>query len=157
MSRTSRRILVFPVLLLVAGASMAADAKAGAGKFVVKPASDLQFVPLPEGPPGVTQATLWGDSTKGAYAGISKFPAGWSAPLHTHPSDHKIVVISGAWIHGEPGKPDVKLPAGSYLVQPAGQKHTSACDKASECVVFIESSGKFGINMVEEKKASAKK
>jgi quercetin dioxygenase-like cupin family protein len=152
------RILAFPILLVVAAAlvpqrSEAAGAKSGAKNFVVWPNADLKWAPLPDGPPDVVQATLWGDSTKGAYGAISKFPAGWSAPLHTHPSDHKLVVISGTWIHGEPGKPDVRLGPGSYLFQPAGQKHTSACDAASECVGFIESSGKFGIKMVEEKAA----
>ena len=157
MSRTSKRILTFPVLL-IAGVlltqSATAAQKMGAKGFVVRPAADLKFVPLPDGPPGVVEALLWGDSTKGAYGAFSKFPAGWSAPLHTHPATHKVVVISGTWIHGEPGKPDVKLPAGSYLVQPAGQKHTSACDAGSECHIFIESTGKFGITMVEEKKAA---
>jgi quercetin dioxygenase-like cupin family protein len=66
------------------------------------------------------------------------------------------VVISGTWIHGEEGKPEARLGAGSYLFQPANRKHTSACDAASECIGFIESSGKFGITMVEEKKAPAK-
>ena len=156
--------LALPVLLVVAAALLshraeAGDAKSpqkGAKEFVVWPAADLKWEPLVDGPPGVMQATLWGDSTKGAYGAISKFPAGWSAPLHTHPSDHKLVVISGTWIHGEEGKPDVRLGAGSYLFQPANRKHTSACDAASECIGFIESNGKFGITMVEEKKAPAK-
>jgi quercetin dioxygenase-like cupin family protein len=156
--------LAFPVLLLVAAALLSQPAEAGDTKapqkgakdFVVWPAGDLKWAPLPDGPPDVVQALLWGDSTKGAYGAISKFPAGWSAPLHTHPSNHKLVIVSGTWIHGEPGKPDVRLGPGSYLFQPAGQKHTSACDAASECVGFIESSGKFGIQMVEEKKAPAR-
>ena len=157
--------LAFPVLFSVAAALLAQGAeaakakspmKASAKSFVVKPSADMKWEPLPDGPPGVVQALLWGDSTKGAYGAISKFPAGWSAPLHTHPSNHKLVVISGTWIHGEPGKPDVKLGPGSYLFQPAGQKHTSGCDAASECVGFLESSGKFGIKFVEEKKAPAK-
>jgi len=157
--------LALPVLFLALAAFLPQRAEAAGSKspmkgsaksFVVKPAADLTWKPLPDGPPGVMQATLWGDSTKGAYGAFSKFPAGWSAPLHTHPSDHKIAVISGTWIHGEPGKPDVKLGPGSYLFQPAGQKHTSACDAASECQIFLESNGKFGIKMVEEKKAPAK-
>ena len=156
MSRSSIRILALPILFLAAGALLAQSAKMGAKKFTVSPAADMKFVPLPGGPPGVTQATLWGDSTKGAYGSISKFPAGWSAPLHTHPSTHKVVVISGTWVHGEPGKPDVKLGPGSYLVQPAGMKHTSACDAGSECLIFLESTGKFGITMVGEKKPAAK-
>jgi quercetin dioxygenase-like cupin family protein len=152
--------LAFPILFLVASAFLAqraeaADAKApmkGSAKgFVVKPAADLTWKPLKDAP-GVMEAALWGDSTKGAYGGISKFPAGWSVPLHTHPATHKVVVISGTWIHGEPGKPDVKLGPGSYLVQPAGMKHTSACDAGSECLIFLDSNGKFGIKMVEEKK-----
>ncbi len=150
------RILAFPILFLAVAALLPQRAEAagskGAKKFVVWPNADLKWATLPDGPPDVVQATLWGDSAKGAYGSISKFPAGWSAPLHTHPSDHKLVIISGTWIHGEPGKPDVRLGPGSYLFQPAGQKHTSACDAASECLGFIESNGKFGIKMVEEKK-----
>ena len=140
--------LAFPVLFLVAAALLAQGAEAAKAKapmkgsaksFVVWPAADLKWAPLPDGPPGVMQALLWGDSTKGAYGAISKFPAGWSAPLHTHPATHKVVVGPG-----------------SYLVQPAGMKHTSGCDAASECQIFLESNGKFGIKMVEEKKAPAK-
>jgi quercetin dioxygenase-like cupin family protein len=166
MSRTWKHILALPVLFLVAAALLAQAAEAGKAKspqkmgakgFVVWPAADLKWEPLAGAPPGVMNAALWGDPTKGAYGAISKFPAGWSAPLHTHPFDHKIVIISGTWIHGEPGKPDARLGPGSYLFQPAGRKHTSACDAASECLIFLESNGKFGIKMVEEKKAAAKK
>ena len=159
MLRRWSHILAVPVLFLVAVALLPQRAEAAGAKgknFVVWPNADLKWAPLAAGPPGVTQATLWGDPAKGAYGGISKFPAGFSAPLHTHPNDHKIVVISGTWIHGEPGKPDARLGPGSYLFQPAGHKHTSACDAASECVVFIESPGKFGITMVEETKKPAK-
>ncbi|HEV8232146.1 MAG TPA: cupin domain-containing protein [Thermoanaerobaculia bacterium] len=145
--------LTFPVLFLVAAAL---PAQKGAKKFVVWPAADLKFAPLAGAPPGPVLATLSGDPTKGAYTAIEKFPAGFSAPLHTHSADHKVVVISGTWIHGEPGKPDVRLGPGSYLFQPAGQKHTTACDAASECVFFLQSNRKFDIKIVEEKKAPAK-
>ncbi|MEP6471910.1 MAG: cupin domain-containing protein [Acidobacteriota bacterium] len=150
------------VVLLAAAALMPQRVEAQSsmkikGKsFVVSPAADMTWAPMVGGPPGVSEARLWGDSTKGAYGAFSKFPAGWSAPLHTHPNDHKVAIISGTWIHGEPGKPDARLGPGSYLFQPAGRKHTSACDAASECVVFIESPGKFGITMVEEMKKPAK-
>ncbi len=130
--------------------------KGGAKKFVVWPAADLKWEPLAGAPPGPMIATLWGDPTKGAYGAILKFPPGFSAGLHTHSADLKIVVISGTWIHGEEGKPEVKLGAGSYLFQPSHLRHTTACDKASECVAFFEASGKFDIKMVEEKKALAK-
>ena len=160
MLRRWSQILAVPVLFLVAAALLPQRAEAagakGAKNFVVWPNADLKWAPMVGGPPGVTEARLWGDSTKGAYGAFSKFPAGWSAPLHTHPNDHKVVIVSGTWIHGEPGKPDARLGPGSYLFQPAGQKHSSACDAASECVFYIESSGKFGLKLVGDTAKPAK-
>jgi quercetin dioxygenase-like cupin family protein len=161
MLRRWKQTLAFPVLFLVAAALLpqraeAGDSKSGGKNFVVSPAADMKWEALADAPPGPTLATLWGDPTKGAYAAIEKFPAGFTVPFHTHPGDHKIVIISGTWIHGEEGKPEARLGAGSYLFQPANQKHTTACDAASECVFFIQSSGKFGVKIVEEKKTPAR-
>ncbi len=150
----------FPVLVLIAAFFVPQRAEAapmkGGKSFVVTPAGDMKWVALPDAPPGPMLSVISGDPKKGAYTAIEKFPAGFSAPMHTHPSSHKVVIISGTWIHGEPGKPDVRLGPGSYLFQPAGQKHSTACDAASECVFLIESSGKFGLNIVGEMKKPAK-
>jgi quercetin dioxygenase-like cupin family protein len=160
MSKRSRQSLAFSVLsfltvaFLVFAAAAEAQSQKGAKAFVAWPASDLKWEALPGGPPGPMIAKLWGDPTKSAYGAIEKVPAGFSAPLHTHSGDHKVVVVSGTWIHGEPGKPDVRLGPGSYLFQPANQRHTTACDAASECVFFIESSKKFDLKLVEEKAAA---
>jgi quercetin dioxygenase-like cupin family protein len=153
--------LALPVLTLVAAFVLPRPVEAmspmkGGKSFVVWPAADMKWVALPDAPPGPMLSVISGDPTKGAYTAIEKFPGGFSAPMHTHPADHKAVIISGTWIHGEPGKPDVRLGPGSYLFQPAGQKHTTACDAASECVFFIESSGKFGLKLVEEMNKPAK-
>lgn len=164
MVRKQIQALVFPVLSLVAVAflaspAQAADAKSpqkGRKEFVARAAADLKWEALPGGPVGPMLSVLWGDPTKGAYGAIEKFPAGFSAPLHTHSGDHKVVVVSGTWIHGEEGKPEVKLGAGSYLFQPANKPHTTACDSGSECVFFIESSQKFDLKLVGEKKATAR-
>ena len=160
MLRRWTQTLAFPVLFLttaflVPQRAEAAPMKSGKS-FVVWPAADMKWVALPDAPPGPMLSVISGDPTKGAYTAIEKFPGGFSAPMHTHPADHKAVIISGTWIHGEPGKPDVRLGPGSYLFQPAGQKHTTACDAVSECVFYIESSGKFGINIVGEAKKPAK-
>ena len=157
MSKRSRQTSALPVLflaLLVLAAAAQAEPQKAAKAFIAWPASDLKWEVLPGDPPGPMISRLWGDPTKGAYGAMEKFPAGFSAPLHTHSADHKVVVVSGTWIHGEPGKPDVRLGPGSYLFQPANQKHTTACDAASECVFFIESSQKFDVKLVGEKKAA---
>lgn len=149
--------LAIPVLFLVVAALLPQRADAASAKsFVVKPAEDMKWEALAGAPPGPMLSVISGDPTKGPYKAIEKFPAGFSVPVHTHPADHKVVVISGTWIHGEPGKPDVRLGPGSYLFQPAGMKHSTACDAASECMFLIESSGKFGVKVIEEKTAPAK-
>ena len=115
------------------------------------PAADMKWVDAPNAPAGVKQVVLWGDPTKGRFGVLEKFPAGFSAPLHSHSSTLRLVIISGTVIHGPEGKPEVRLGAGSYLVDPASYKHTTACDKASECVFFMEGEGKFDVVPADKK------
>jgi anti-sigma factor ChrR (cupin superfamily) len=133
--------------------------KGGAMQAVAVPAADLKWTDLdPTGAPGVKSADVWGDHTKGAFGGFTKFPAGFVAPLHTHTNAMKIAVISGTFIHTPEGKPEIRLGPGSYLMQAGdGYRHTTACDKASECLFFIQSDGKFDMIPAEAAKAPAKK
>jgi anti-sigma factor ChrR (cupin superfamily) len=164
----ARNILVFAASFVVAVAVLAQGSGEAKGKKAPKagtsapkfmPAGDLKWMDLdPTGAPGVKIADLWGDHTKGAYGAFIKFPAGFSAPLHTHTSAMKIVIVSGTFIAGPEGKPEVRLGAGSYFSQPGGNyRHTTACDKASECLFFAESTGKFDLKPVEAGKAPANK
>jgi quercetin dioxygenase-like cupin family protein len=121
---------------------------------VVWPADQLKWVDAPGAPAGVKMAVLWGDPAKGALGAIDKFPAGFKAELHTHSSDLHNVVLSGTLIHSPEGGPEVKLGPGSYLFLPHTYKHTTACDAASECTLFVQAAGKFDIKMVGEKKAA---
>lgn len=131
--------------------------KAGGGsasRLVQMPEADLKWMDLdPKGAPGVKIADVWGDHTKGAYGAFIKFPAGFAAPLHTHTNDLKIVVVSGTFVQAPEGKPEFRLGPGSYEMQPGGNyKHTTACDKASECVIFSQGGGKFDFKPVEAAK-----
>jgi quercetin dioxygenase-like cupin family protein len=163
--KTWKGLLGFSAAVLIAAAALAQGAEAGKAKApqeagakapVIWPAADQKWTDAPGAPPGVKQVTLWGDSTKGAYGAIQKFPPGFSAPLHTHSHDMRIVVISGTFLHTPEGKPEVKLGPGSYLLQTANYRHATGCHKASECVFFVESPGKFDIKMVEEKTPAKK-
>ena len=133
---------------------MKAKSKGSASKLVAIPSADMKWMDLdPKGAPGVKVADVWGDHTKGAYGAFIKFPAGWAAPLHTHTSDLKIVVVSGTFVQAPEGKPEFRLGPGSYEMQPGGNyKHTTGCDKASECVIFSQSAGKFDFKPVETAK-----
>ena len=162
-----RNVLTFAVLFVLATAVLAQGSgeakaksapKAGASKAVIMPADDLKWQDAAGAPPGVKEVRLWGDPTKGAYGALQKFPAGFAAPLHTHTHAMRVVIVSGTFVHGPEGKPEVRLGPGSYLMQPGGNyRHTTSCDKASECVFFLEQKGSFDIKMVEEGKAPAKK
>ncbi len=58
----------------------------------------------------------------------------------------KLVIVSGTYIQGPEGKPEFRLGAGSYLMQPGGAyRHTTSCDPVSECVFFVESGGAFDL------------
>jgi quercetin dioxygenase-like cupin family protein len=157
----TRNVLAFAVSFVLAAAvlAQAADMKAkaapvgAANEPVFMPAGDLKWGDLdPKGAPGLKIADVWGDHTKGAYGAFLIFPAGFVAPLHTHTSAIKIVVVSGTYIQTPEGKAEQRLGPGSYAFQPAGPyKHISACDKASECKLFIQSSGPFDLKPVEVK------
>lgn len=155
----ARDILAFAVWLALAAAltaqepggpkaESAREAKAGTPVFMQP--GDLAWADLdPKGAPGIKIVDLWGDHAKGAYGALLKFPAGFLAPLHTHTSTIRIVVLSGTYTQAPEGKPEQRMGPGSYVLQPGGNyRHVSGCDKASECVLFIESGGKFDLKPV---------
>ena len=124
--------------------------KAAASRLVVMPASDVKWTDLDPGAPGVKVADLWGSHANGTYGALFKLPAGFAAPLHTHTYDMKVVIVSGTYIQAPEGKPEFRLGPGSYFMQPGGNyRHTTTCDKASDCVFFVESKGKFDLKPVD--------
>jgi anti-sigma factor ChrR (cupin superfamily) len=153
-------MLAAPVLAQPSDQAKATTAsKAGAGQPVFMPAADLKWTDLdPKGAPGVKVADLWGNHAKGAFGALLKLPAGFAVPLHTHTHAMKVVFLSGTYIQAPEGKPEVRLGPGSYMLQPGGNyRHTTGCDKASECVFFVESNGSFDLKLVDAGKAPAKK
>ena len=152
-------ILAAPVLAQPSGQAKASkDPKAAASQPVFMPAGDLKWTDLdPTGAPGVKIADLWGNHAKGGFGAYLKLPAGFAVPLHTHTHAMKVVFLSGTYIQAPEGKPEVRLGPGSYMMQPGGNyRHTTSCDKASECLFFVESGGAFDLKVVEPPKAPAK-
>jgi Domain of unknown function (DUF4437) len=129
-----------------------AGAKPAADRLVVMPAGEMKWTDLdPAGAPGGAKvADLWGNHATGAFGALFKLPAGFAAPLHTHAFDMKVVIVSGTYIQAPEGKPEFRLGPGSYFMQPGGTyRHTTTCDKASDCVFFVESRGAFDLKLVE--------
>ena len=156
----TRNITAFSILLVILTlADVNIAQKAAPGQPIFMPAGDLKWTDLdPKGAPGVKIADLWGDHTKGAYGAFLRLPAGFAAPLHTHTHAMKVVFVSGTYIQAPEGKAEVRLGPGSYMSQPGGSyRHTTVCDKASDCVFFVESDGAFDLNVVAGANAPAKK
>jgi Domain of unknown function (DUF4437) len=133
--------------------------EAGTSRVVFMHASDLKWEDLdPKGAPGVRIADLRGDHATGAFSAFLRLPPGFAVPLHTHTPEMRVVFLSGTYVQAPEGKPEVRLGPGSYMVQPGGNyRHTTSCDKASECVFYLESNGAFDLHPVAEGTAPAKK
>ena len=162
-----RNVLAFSIWLILAASVLAQPSgqpkantapKAGPGQPVFMAAGDLKWTDLdPNGAPGVKIADLWGNHAKGAFGAFIKLPAGFAAPLHTHTHAMKVVFLSGTYIQVPEGKAEVRLGPGSYMMQPGGNyRHTTSCDKAADCLFFVESNGTFDLKPVATGKAPAK-
>lgn len=149
-----RNVLALVTCFALAGVILAqrtVDAEqTGVVAPVFIPAADLKWIDLdPTGAPGVKVADLWGNHQKGEFGALFRLPAGFTAPLHTHTHEMKVVMVSGTYIQIPDGKPEVRLGPGSYMMQPGGNyRHTTICDKSSDCVFFVESKGAFDLQPV---------
>jgi len=143
----------WPVAVLAQAPAATETKRAAASaqsRLLVMPASDMKWTDLDPGAPGVKVADLWGNHASGAFGALFRLPAGFAAPLHTHTHDMKVVIISGTYIQAPEGKPEFRLAPGSYFMQPGGSyRHTTTCDKASDCVFFVESEGPFDLKPVD--------
>ncbi len=150
----SRNVLALSISLILSASVLAQQ-----GQPVFTPAANVKWTDLdPTGAPGVKIADLWGDHAKGAFGAFVKLPAGFAVPLHTHTHAMKVVFLSGTYVQAPEGKAEVRLGPGSYMMQPGGNyRHTTSCDKASECVFFMESDGAFDLKPVAVGNAPAKK
>ena len=143
--------------VVVCTAAIAADAdkpkKQAGTKETVWAADEVKFSSLPGMPSGVKKSPpLWGDESK-AHASFTRFDAGYKVPLHFHSLPLRVVVIKGTFLYQPEGGEERKLEPGSYLLEPAGQKHTTACAAGTDCVFLEEMNGKFDIKMADAKSA----
>lgn len=104
----------------------------------------------PKGAPGVKIAPVRGDHAKGPFGAYFKLPAGFTTPLHRHTHEMRVVFLAGTYIQAPDGKPEVRLGPGSYMLQPGGNyRHVTSCDKAADCVFFVDSDGPFDLEVID--------
>jgi quercetin dioxygenase-like cupin family protein len=131
----------------------AKDAPKG-GSAALIPTGDLKWSDVP-GNPGVQLAVLEGDPAKGPHHSMIKLAGGFAAPLHHHSSDHYVTVVSGTLVLTVDGK-DNKLAAGSYFSFKGKKQHVTKCEAGADCVLSVDSRGKWDV-VPEGPKPAAKK
>ena len=99
---------------------------------------------------GLTVAWMSGDPTKaGPWTVRLKAPAGAKFPVHYHNDTEMVTVISGTFAAAIGDKFDASklmdLPAGSFVVIPAGIKHYAMAK--TDCVVQLSGSKPFAMVM----------
>ena len=102
---------------------------------------------------GGKMAVLWGDPAKTAYGALARWPGGADAyqPLHSHPYDAKLVILSGTLVVSLEGKPVQELGPNSYWFLPGRMNHSTSCKAGEDCVFFITMSGRDATKWVGEK------
>jgi quercetin dioxygenase-like cupin family protein len=123
---------------------------ATAAHHTVFKADDLKWG---DGPPalprGAKLAVLAGDpGAAGHFTVRLKMPAGYKIPLHTHPTDELVTILSGSpeFKAGSADAKPEKLTAGAFLVMPAGMQH--GVTATTETIVQVSAEGPFVVNYV---------
>ena len=150
-------ILLAAAVLAVSVASVRADSMSSgsmgmSAKPVIYTPSTIKWGPGTGEFKGITMATLSGNpSTGGAWTVRLKIPAGTKFPVHYHNDTEVVTVISGTFLAAIGDKYDasklVSLPAGSYVVIPAGVKHYAAANV--DTVLQLSGSKPFAMVMVK--------
>jgi quercetin dioxygenase-like cupin family protein len=123
--------------------AMAVGVSGQGHEHVLASPKDAQWSPAPAFlPPGAQIAVLSGDPTRAVpYAVRLKFPARYSIPAHSHPTDENVVVVSGALTFGmgdelSKGAANKTLPVGGYALMPANMNHFAYTTAAETTIVL---------------------
>lgn len=131
--------------------SKPAQAAGGAGAAVFMPAAELKWTDVAEFP-GLKMAVVQGNPAKGAAHFFLKLPAGFSAPVHFHNADHWVAVVTGTLMLTPEGGKETSLPAGSGFGFTGKKRHATKCAEGGDCVLFLDTRGKWDVVPVEKKK-----
>ena len=108
-----------------------------------------RWCPLWRRPASGKVAVIAGDpSQPGPFVIRAQVPAGYTVPLHWHPTVENITVLAGTIAVGmeDTTKPATDLPAGSFVTLPANMRHVF--NARSAATIQIHGTGPFAITYV---------
>jgi quercetin dioxygenase-like cupin family protein len=155
-----RALVAALALILAVGLPAAGVAGEGhGGHMMVKP-DQVQWQEVPSLPKGAQVAVIEGDpSAEGAFTLRIRFPAGYTVPLHTHPTVERVTVLEGTFYLGigdtfEREKAEA-LPVGSLAVMDAGAAMFGYTEEPT--VIQINGDGPWGIEYLNPEDDPRKK
>lgn len=128
-TRFTRTLIASLVAALLLASRIAPVAIAQARAHVMENLAAAKWGPAPPMlPPGAQIAVLLGDPSKAVpYAVRLKFPANYTIPAHSHPTDDNVLVVSGEFFAGMGNNLDRKaamgLGVGGFALMPAHANH----------------------------------
>ena len=130
-----------------AKAEVKAEAKPATAEDILVKLADVQWKPASPDRPERLVARIAGTKEQGMMM-LSKAPAGFEMPLHSHSATVTAVVVSGSLKHGRSAADATELSAGSTWVQPAGEVHYASC--TTDCLIAAYFDGPAGAAMAEK-------
>jgi quercetin dioxygenase-like cupin family protein len=126
-------------LALVAGLAAQSSALADEQAFIrTADSAEIAWGPCPEFmPEGCALAVLQGNPAEKNADVFFKLPAKTTAPLHTHTSAERMILVSGEMKVQYEGQEPVVLKAGTYAYGPASLPHDATCSSDQDCILFI--------------------
>ena len=127
-------------------------------KAVEKTLKAAKWTPFDEkNPKGAAWSALWGDAQSEPSGMFFRVPAGNTPFWHIHKPDYHAVVLTGTVNNIESGSEAKDLPAGSYYMQPGGNKHTTNCKAGGpDCIVYLYATGPFDTKPADDSKPGLK-
>jgi quercetin dioxygenase-like cupin family protein len=126
-------------LALVAGLVAQFPVLADEGAFIrTADSAEIAWGPCPEFmPEGCALAVLQGNPAERNADVFFKLAAKTTAPLHTHTSAERMVLVSGEMTVRYEGQEPVVMRAGTYAYGPASLPHEATCSSNQDCILFI--------------------
>jgi quercetin dioxygenase-like cupin family protein len=112
---------------------------------------DINWTPVDGYPPGYARTMLEGEAASAApFTYRVRLPAAFRFQPHTHDSDEHVTVLQGVWSFGVGETFDASrlraVPAGSFVIIPAGTPHFVATER--ETVIQVHGFGPIGFKGV---------
>jgi quercetin dioxygenase-like cupin family protein len=146
---------IWSVLFLLGIVTMAAAGVGAQAMHVVQNTTDAKWGPAPPMvPAGAEIAVVSGDPSKtGPFVIRLKFPANYTIPAHSHPTDENVTVLSGSVFVGMGDKADRTagdaVGTGGFVLLPQGMNHYAYTKAAATILLFGQ--GPFDFKYVDPK------